>query len=1078
MPFIGDTGQLSNIYEKNYETTTLRVVEGDAAYQAYNPADSHYKLITTLQEITDIGNVTSSTVQFSNAITGFTTTSNVGIANSTPTHTLDVGSKAYIDENASNTFWTSGTLYADKVLSETTEITNSVTTRDVLADKFFPKTNGFIEVTSNVGVLNTAPVHTLDIGANVQIDEYGSNTFWTSGNVYSEHYKSSNVTVSGSVDTDQLIVNDINSKDTDFVNFTSNVGVLNTAPVHTLDIGANVQIDEYGSNTFWTSGNVHASNYSGNEITLTGTIVASDFILSGGSQATPTPDLQTISEVLAPGGSAPFSSDRTMTLSNTTTALDATVIHALTVNSNLIGNNVTAVTVNSNLIGNNVTAVTVNSNLVGNNVTAVTVNSNLIGNNVTAVTVNSNLIGNNVTAVTVNSNVIGNNVSASFISGNGDLIFRKYSFGINGISAYTVSGPGFTTAANNPTLTLLRGQVYVFDNSTYYGSHPLQIRTSQGGTAYPDGVVDNGGGKLTFTVPMNAPIKLYYQCTNHSAMGNIIYIPLENLDTSQTLNLSNDLVVGTNKLVVDVSESRVGIGTGTPAYALDVHGTANVGALTATSISGPLSGNADTATALETARTIGGVSFNGTADIDLPGVNTAGTQNTSGNAATATALETARTIGGVSFNGTADIDLPGVNTAGTQNTSGNAATAAALQTARTIGGVSFDGTADIDLPGVNTAGTQNTSGNAATATQVNNSLTPGSYLSGSAYNGGTARTFDVDATDTNTPSKVVARDANGNFSAGTITATTVSGDGSGLTSLNASNVSSGTLDTARIPTLDAGKITTGTLTRPISTTTGTFSGDVVTGNTLYVGTNTGDETAKTIYFGGTYGDNAYDHCVIERRVWSTSTEKQELLLFSGNDGETSAGPDRIRLKGAQILFDTLNNSTDRTTENTKMIIKANGNVGIGTTSPQYRLDVNGVARLNNVAFAAYRSEIHTPNRSYTGTVVFDNEYFDQSGNYDTGTGLFTAPVAGIYHFSFNAYTNSAGSTGSRLFLYKNNAIYTHKGYEIDQHGNCIDATIKLAANDTVSLRGHSSYPVYMYASSGNNIFCGHLLTAV
>ena len=58
------------------------------------------------------------------------------------------------------------------------------------------------------------------------------------------------------------------------------------------------------------------------------------------------------------------------------------------------------------------------------------------------------------------------------------------------------------------------------------------------------------------------------------------------------------------------------------------------GTLTATS----LTGNADTATALETARNIGGVSFNGTADIDLPGVNTAGNQNTSGNAATATQL--------------------------------------------------------------------------------------------------------------------------------------------------------------------------------------------------------------------------------------------------------------------------------------------------------------------------------------------------------------------------------------------------------------------------------------------------------
>ena len=49
-----------------------------------------------------------------------------------------------------------------------------------------------------------------------------------------------------------------------------------------------------------------------------------------------------------------------------------------------------------------------------------------------------------------------------------------------------------------------------------------------------------------------------------------------------------------------------------------------------------ISGNAGTATALETARTIGGVSFNGTANINLPGVNTAGNQNTSGTAATVT----------------------------------------------------------------------------------------------------------------------------------------------------------------------------------------------------------------------------------------------------------------------------------------------------------------------------------------------------------------------------------------------------------------------------------------------------------
>src|SRR5210317_2483957 len=117
------------------------------------------------------------------------------------------------------------------------------------------------------------------------------------------------------------------------------------------------------------------------------------------------------------------------------------------------------------------------------------------------------------------------------------------------------------------------------------------------------------------------------------------------------------------------------------------------------------------------------------------------------------------------------------------------------------------------------------------------------------------------------------------------------------------------------------------------------NGETRVGNVLYIGKNTDDETAKTIYFGGTSGDNSYNHCVIERRVWSAGTEKQELLLLSGNDGETGSGPDRIRLKGAQILFDTLNDSTDRTTENTKMIIRADGKVGIGTTSPAQKLHV-------------------------------------------------------------------------------------------------------------------------------------------
>jgi hypothetical protein len=155
--------------------------------------------------------------------------------------------------------------------------------------------------------------------------------------------------------------------------------------------------------------------------------------------------------------------------------------------------------------------------------------------------------------------------------------------------------------------------------------------------------------------------------------------------------------------------------------------TSNIGSQTVAT-AGSCTGNAATATKLATARTIGGVSFDGSANINLPGVNAAGNQSTTGNAATATTASSC---------------------------SGNAATATTLATARTINGVSFNGSANITV----TANTTNT-------------LTRGSYLTGNNFNGSAATTWAVDAATANTASKVVARDASGNFSAGTITATT------------------------------------------------------------------------------------------------------------------------------------------------------------------------------------------------------------------------------------------------------------------------------------------------------------------
>ena len=112
---------------------------------------------------------------------------------------------------------------------------------------------------------------------------------------------------------------------------------------------------------------------------------------------------------------------------------------------------------------------------------------------------------------------------------------------------------------------------------------------------------------------------------------------------------------------------------------------ASDGTINATTFVGALTGEAQTAAALAANPTdcssnqfANAIAANGNltcaaiADADVPNTITVNL------AAAATALETARNIGGVSFDGTGNINLPGVNTAGNQNTSGNADTASAL----------------------------------------------------------------------------------------------------------------------------------------------------------------------------------------------------------------------------------------------------------------------------------------------------------------------------------------------------------------------------------------------------------------
>ncbi len=304
--------------------------------------------------------------------------------------------------------------------------------------------------------------------------------------------------------------------------------------------------------------------------------------------------------------------------------------------------------------------------------------------------------------------------------------------------------------------------------------------------------------------------------------------------------------------------------------------------------------NVATADALSTARTIGGVSFDGSANIDLPGVNTAGNQNTTGSAAT---LTTARTIGGVSFDGSANINLPGVNTAGNQNTTGSAAT---LTTSRSIGGVPFDGSANINLPGVNTSGTQDTSGNASTATVL---ATPRN-IGGVSFDGSANITLPgVNTTGT--------QDTSGNASTATALATArtiggVSFDGSANINLPGVNATGNQNTTGSAATLTTARTLGGVsfdgsanINLPGVNTAGNqnTSGNAATATTL--------ETARTI--GGVSFNGSAD--IVPNIVTDTTPQLGGNLDVNGNTlTSTSNGNIEVDPNGSG-LFKIKGNST-------------------------------------------------------------------------------------------------------------------------------------------------------------------------
>ena len=224
----------------------------------------------SLQNATLNGNVTANVVSFNNPETSVTTLSNVGVANGSPIHTLDVGSNLYVDDVGSNVLVVSGNTHItqDLVVDGNVLVEGVVTSfhsenfkvRDGIIE--LGKDNTLIDTTLDLGLVLTRPESNVTIGFVESTDE-----------IILAYTQSS---ANGKTLT-PLTSEDVNVHVYGRLYTEANVGIVNTSPIHTLDVGSNLFVDDVGSNILVVTGNVEATAYYGDGTTLTGVALLSNF---------------------------------------------------------------------------------------------------------------------------------------------------------------------------------------------------------------------------------------------------------------------------------------------------------------------------------------------------------------------------------------------------------------------------------------------------------------------------------------------------------------------------------------------------------------------------------------------------------------------------------------------------------------------------------------------------------------------------------------------------------------------------------------------------------------------------------
>ena len=143
-------------------------------------------------------------------------------------------------------------------------------------------------------------------------------------------------------------------------------------------------------------------------------------------------------------------------------------------------------------------------------------------------------------------------------------------------SGFTFTGPGQDGSEGNPDIYLVRGQRYLFDNTTLAGNHPFEFRNEANDADYTDGVSGAQNGLQYINVQHDAPAALKYRCTIHtsSMLGNIYIVGQHLANGADNRVLTATSAYGMNGesgLLFTGTNLGIGNRTSSPDQLLHVH---------------------------------------------------------------------------------------------------------------------------------------------------------------------------------------------------------------------------------------------------------------------------------------------------------------------------------------------------------------------------------------------------------------------------------------------------------------------------------------------------------------------------